>query len=356
MNVIIANKKINELGNLDIDVIKSLSGEHDVSELIESFKTFFYNKMILDVTAVNNYTQLETYDELSKGLDVSKIIFLLPAGSKLCTPNFLSHLIDLGIYNFTTDLNGVKYLLKKANTLKDVEHIKEMVNSGVTKETVEESNNNIETANSDVVQNEVPVQNIVKASSKVDDDITVIGFRNVTEHAGATTLIYMLKKELSRVYGNDSVSAIEINKNDFLYFKDKNLFSVKENDIKKTLSSNVNTKIVLVDLNNAVDDSYCGDIIYLIEPTTIKLNKLIQRNKVIFNKLIGRKVVLNKSALLNNDVSDFEKEAGIKVFYNMPSLDERKKNEIIGDFLVKLGILNNNKPNNSGGIFGLFRR
>ena len=351
MNVIVANKKQGELGNLDIDVIKSLNGEHDASELVEMFKSFFFNKMILDVTAIKNYDSLETYEELSKGLGVEKIIFLLPEGSKLCTPNFLSHLIDLGIYNFTTDLNGVKYLLKKANTLSDVEHIKKMVNRGVTEEVTHEDN-----SDDDIANNEEVKEDIVKATTKVDGNLTIIGFVDVTEHAGATTLIYMLKKELSRVYGNAGVIGIELNKNDFMYFNDKHLFSIKENEIKNTISNNASAKIILVDLNNSADDSYCGDIIYLIEPTTIKLNKLIQRNKTIFNKLVGKKVILNKSSLLNNDVNDFESEAGIKVFYNMPSLDERKRNEIINNFLGKLGLIKNNSGNNSGGIFGLFRR
>lgn len=349
MNVIVANKKQNELANLDIDIIKSLNGEYSVNELIETFKSFFYNKMILDVTAINNYDSLETYEELSKGLVMDKIIFLLPEGSRLCTPNFLSHLIDLGIYNFTTDINGIKYLLKKTNTLNDVEHIKKMVNEG-SKENVNED----ELENS--ISSEEETQNLVRATAQVDGGVTIIGFKNVTEHAGATTLIYMLKKELSRVYGNDSVIGIELNKNDFMYFNDKHLFSIKENEVKDTISTNTSAKVVLIDLNNAVDDSYCGDVIYLIEPTTIKLNKLIQRNKIIFSKLASKKTVLNKSALLNNDVSDFESEAGIKVFYNMPSLDERKRNEIINDFLIKLGLLKDNSNNNSGGIFGLFRR
>ena len=352
MNVIVANKKQGELSNLDIDIIKSLNGEYDPSELIEMFKSFFYSKMILDVTALKNYDSLDTYQALVNGLAADKIIFLLPEGSKLCTPNFLSHLIDIGIYNFTTDLKGVEYLLKKTNTLNDVEHIRKMVNEN-NEDQLEEnnkSNNNISSSNGDNVD-------IVKASAKVDEGVTIIGFKNVTEHAGATTLIYMLRKELSRVYGNDSVIGIELNKNDFSYFNDKHLFSVKENEIKTTISQRTEAKVVLVDLNNAVDDSYCGDVIYLIEPTTIKLNKLIQRNRIIFGKLANKKVILNKSALLNNDVSDFESEAGIRVFYNMPSLDERKRNEIIGDFLVKLGLLNNNSNNNnSGGIFGLFRR
>jgi hypothetical protein len=349
VNVIVANKKQSDLANLDIDIIKSLNGEYDVNELVEMFKSFFYSKMILDVTAIKDYDSLETYQVLSQGLVVDKIIFLLPEGSKLCTPNFLSHLIDLGIYNFTTDLNGIKYLLKKSNTLKDVEHIKNMVNNNT--DSVESSEKKEE------VKEETTTNNIVTTSTKVDGGVTVIGFKDVTEHAGATSLIYMLKKELSHVYGSDGVIAIELNKNDFMYFNDKNLFSIKENEVKNTISNNVNAKIVLVDLNNAVDDSYCGDVIYLIEPTTIKLNKLIQRNKTIFSNIKGKKVVLNKSSLLNNDVNDFEGEAGIKVFYNMPSLDERKRNEIISDFLVRLGLLSGNSNNNSsGGIFGLFRR
>lgn len=347
MNVIVANEKQNELGNLDIDIIKSLSGVHDVNELIETFKSFFYNKMILDVTAIKDYTELETYEKLSKGLVPDKIIFLLPAGSRLCTPNFLSHLIDLGIYNFTTDLNGVRYLLKKSNTLNDVEHIKNMINNNSDNNIVEEEKS----------QNLDEAIDIVKASTKVNDGVTILGFKNITEHAGSTTLIYMLRKELSRVYGNDGVIGVELNKNDFIFFNDKHLFSIKENEIKGFISNHTEAKIILVDLNNAVDNSYCGDIIYLIEPTTIKLNKLIQRNKIIFSQLSGKKVVLNKSSLLNNDVNDFEGEASIKVFYNMPSLDERKRNEIINDFLIRLGLLNNNSNNNnSGGIFGLFRR
>ena len=353
MNVIVANKKQSELSSLDIDVIKSLNGEFSVSELVETFKSFFYNKMILDVTAIRGYDLFETYEELVKGLVPDKIVFLLPEGSKLCTPNFLSHLIDIGIYNFTTDLNGVMYLLKKPNTLNDVEHIKKMVNETPNDEIEMESNFDNTSSEESVSDN---TQSFIKTTTAINDGVTILGFKDVTEHAGATTLIYMLRKELAHIYGNDNVIGIELNKSDFVYFNDKKLLSVKENEIKNAISSNSSAQIILVDLNNAVDDSYCGDVIYLLEPTTIKLNKLIQRNRIIFGKLANKKVVLNKSALLNNDISDFEGEAGIRVFYNMPSLDERKRNEIINDFLVKLGLLNKNSSNNSGGIFGLFRR
>lgn len=338
MNVIVANEQRNALANLDVDIIKSVSGSYEVAEIVEMFKNFFYSKMILDVTAIYNYDDIHSYELLAKGLSPEKIIFLLPEGSRLCTPNFLSHLISLGIYNFTTNLTGVKYLLKKPNTLKDVESIKKMVHTQESQDTG---------ANVALISNH-----------GVKSGVTIMGFRNVTDHAGATTLIYMLKKELAIIYGYENVLAIEIEKSDFQLFRDKGMISCKENEVKSILEKYAQANIILVDLNSCKDTSFCSDLLFLIEPSTIKLNKLIHRNKEIFNQLSKNKVVLNKSLLLNNDVFDFEGEAGIKVLYNLPPLDERKRNAIIHDFLIKIGLLNSNNANssNSNRIFGLFRR
>ena len=336
MNVIIANEQQNQLANLDVDIIKSITGLYDAFEIVEMFKNFFFSKMILDVTTLKNYKDIKTYEILANGLDPDKIIFLLPEGSELCTPNFLSHIISLKIYNFTTNLNSINVLLKKTNTLKDVEHIVKMASVKTSSET------------GAVVAN---------VSANVKRGVTVLGVKNVTESAGATTFIYLLKKELSLAYGQNNVVAIEIDKNDFSLFNDKNMFSIRQTDIKNTIAKYSNASIILVDLNNCPDNSFCGDVLYLIEPSTIKLNRLVRRNRVIFSKLVGKKVILNQSLLLNNDVFDFESEAGIKVFYNMPPLDERKRNSIIHDFLSKLGLFNEPvNSNNSSKIFGLFRR
>ena len=335
MNVIVANTQQSQLSSLDIDIIKSISGVYEAGEIVEMFKSFFYSKMILDVTAIKHYNDLKTYELLISGLDPEKIIFLLQEGSNLCTSNFLSHLIKLGIYNFTTNLNGIKYLLKKPNTIKDVEHIVKM--SGIEDST--ELNTTVATV-----------------ATKVESGSTIIGVKNITEHAGATTFIYMLKKELAIVYGQDKVVAIEIDKNDFQLFNDKNMVSCKQNEIGNIISQYNNADIILIDLNGSVDDSFCGEVLCLIEPSTLKLNKAVRRNRNCFSKLVGKKVVLNQSLLLNNDVVDFESEAAIKVFYNLPPLDERKRNAIINDFLTKLGLFNKNTKNNSNKIFGLFRR
>ena len=336
MNVVVANEQKNALSNLDVDIIKSVSGSYEAAEIIEMFKNFFYSKMILDVTAIRNYKEIHTYEVLAAGLNPEKIVFLLPEGSILCTPNFLSNMIDLGIYNFTTNLNGIKYLLKKSNTLKDVEPIKKMVHTEQSRE-----------AGANVA---------IVSSKKLSSGVTIMGFKNVTEHAGATTLIYMLKKELATVYGQDNVAAVEIEKSDFQLFRDKNMISAKENEVR-TVFQKLEANIILVDLNSCKDDSFCSDIVFLIEPSTIKLNKLIRRNKEIFSVLSKSKVILNKSLLLNSDVSDFEGEAGISVLYNLPPLDERKRNAIVHDFLIRIGLLNQDSTSgNSNRIFGLFRR
>lgn len=329
MNVIVSNNQINNLSNLDIDIIKSISGEFTSSQIVDMFKSFFYNKMILDVTAIKGYNDIKNYQTLAMGLDVEKIIFFLPEGSQVCTSNFLSKLVSMGIYNFTTNLDGVKYLLERSNSYKDVAHIQQL--------------------------NEVSTTIMDKVSSNFGTK--AIGIRNVTDQAGATTFIYILKKELTSLLG-DSVIAIEVNKNDFQYFHDKNMISTTANDLLSIIQKYQGASVILVDLNDCHDDSSCGDVLYLLEPSTIKLNKLLRRNKDIFNKLKGKKIILNKSLLSNKDITDFEYESNSKIFYNMPPLDERKKNNIIIDLLSRLGIVTKpeKKREEQNKIFGLFRR
>lgn len=326
MNVIVSNTKRNVLANLDIDVIKSIAGEYEANELVVMFKNFFYNKMILDVTAIKDFHNIKNYQIIAMGLDVEKIVFFLPEGTDVCTSNFLSKLVSMGIYNFTTNIEGVKYLLEHPNTYKEVAHIQQL--------------NDVSTT----------------ITQKVENGSKIIGIRNVTEHAGATTFIYILKKELKLHFG-DTVIAIEIGKNDFQYFGDKNMVSITPDQIQATLTKYVGASVILVDLNDMPDDSFCSDVLYLLEPSTLRLNKLMRRNHNVFSKLQQKKIILNKSLLTNKDITDFEYEARTKVFYNMPPLDERKKNPIFDDFLARLGLVSKKEEKKENTkIFGLFRR
>ena len=326
MNVIVSNVQRNILAGLDIDVIKSISGEYDANELVEMFKNFFYNKMVLDVTAIKDFHNIKNFQTIAMGLDVEKIVFFLPEGTDVCTSAFLSKLVSMGIYNFTTNVEGVKYLLDHPNTYKQVAHIQQLND----------------------------VSNTI--AEKVENGAKVIGIRNVTEHAGATTFIYILKKELKAHFG-DSIIALEINRSDFQYFGDKNMISITADQIHAYLTRFAGATVILIDLNDCPDDSFCGDVLYLLEPSTIKLNRLMRRNHMIFSKLQQKKIILNKSLLTNKDITDFEYEAKTKVFYNMPPLDERKRNPVFDDFLSRLGLIQHKEEKReSGKIFGLFRR
>ena len=77
MNVIVSNKYQSLLATLDIDIIKSINGEFEVEDLISQFTNFYFNKMVLDITAIKNYQDISTLQTLSVNMDVSNIILLL---------------------------------------------------------------------------------------------------------------------------------------------------------------------------------------------------------------------------------------------------------------------------------------
>ena len=120
MNVIIANKFREALSNLDIEIIKELDGEFTVDEIINTFQNFFFQKMILDVTALKDYKDVKTLQQLSLSLDVDKVVLLLDGSPETSAPEYLSDLISVGIYNFTMNVDGVKWLIDHPNSYRDV--------------------------------------------------------------------------------------------------------------------------------------------------------------------------------------------------------------------------------------------
>jgi hypothetical protein len=328
MNVIISNKYQSLLAGLEIDVIKSLNGEFEAEEIVSTFSNFFYNKMILDITAVKDYKDLKNIQKLSVALDMSKVILLLDDIDESSSAAYLSKLVSMGIYNFTKNKEGIMYLYDHPNLYKDVVHLQQLDElTGAIMAKVDEGN------------------------------MRMLGIRNVTDHAGATTLIYMLKKQLEKNY---SVVAVEVNKRDFIYFNDKDMISISLEEFPREVLKLKDINIILVDLNdvNDSDDDACNDILYLIEPSSIKLNRLMKKDRRIFEKLKGKKIVLNKSLLESKDVMDFEYESKSKVYYNVPPLNERGGNHSILDFLLtKIGFLKQkvDVKDEKSKILGLFK-
>ena len=311
MNVIVANKYQELLGSLDIDVIKSINGVFTVEDLVAQFSNFYYNKMIIDITAIDGYEDIKTIQLLSVNFDMSNVILLLDDSPIVNSPVYLSQLVSMGIYNFTKDVNNIKFLVTNPNSYKDVAQYQNL--NGFQSKKLNE--NAVDITRGKIRQR-------------------VIGFKNITDGAGSTTLVYLLAQYLKDYY---KVKAVEVDKRDFVFFNDNNLESITGNNLNTYIGNNSSYEVILVDLNGDYDNC-CDEVIYLIEPGLIKLNKLIYNDKEIFEKLDGKKIVLNKSVLSEKDVDDFEKESGSKVFFNMPYLDDKLNNqEIVNKFLSSLG-------------------
>ncbi len=307
MDTVIANKYNEVLSTLDIDVSKKLEGEYEVDEIISSFGNYFFNKMFLDITAIKDYKDLKNLQKLSMSIDMDKVIILLDKDDSISDSNsFLSRLVDMGIYNFTKDKDSLMYLYNNPNIYRDVAYLQTEKNV-----TYDEKNNNYEKE-----------EHSLKHSGKI------IGIKNVTDSAGATTLTYLMKKVLSEYY---SVMAFELENRNIIYFKDNDCKSIKENELEDYLDKYTSTDIFLIDLDKSKKEHMCSEVIYLVEPTTIKLNELSMINPNIFKELEGKKIVLNKSLLDDSDVADFEVESKLKVFYNMPPLNDKKdiSNEVL---------------------------
>lgn len=307
MDTTVGNKYIDILNVLDIEVSKKLDGSYDVDEIIATFKNFFFNRMFLDITAINDYKNLDNLKKLSMNINMDKVILLLDKEDAISDSKvFLSKLVNMGIYNFTKDSNNLMYLYNNPNSYRDVAYYQD---------------NNIEEA--------AP---LISGKEK-----TILGIKNVTDEAGASTLTYLLKKVLSDYY---SVLAIEVGKRDLTYFKDKDCISVEENEIQSTIDKYDTIDIVLIDLGKSKKTDLCTDVIYLIEPTTIKLNKLISINPNIFVELKDKKVILNKSLLDGNEIAEFEVESKMDVFYCIPPINDKKDVDVeLLPLLKKLGFV-----------------
>lgn len=319
MNVIIANKYKEMLMSLDIEVIKSMEGVFSIDELISTFQNFFFNKMILDITSIENYQDTNNIQKLSVAFDMDKIILVLDNSPESESRDYLTKLISMGIYNFTRNAAGINYLLAHPNSYRDVVHIQ---NLHAEEEKAKETQ----------IINKVDETVYVESPR-----LKIIGIKSLTQHSGATTLTYLMKKRLDQ---ECKVIAMEVNKNDFLYLNDQTLVTTSSADLPKELMKHRDYEVALIDLNNYEDDGVCSDVLYLVEPSTLKLNKLMKRNNKIFEKLKDKKIILVNSLLTPKDVEIFEYESKVKVFMNIPPLNDRNENlKSINTLLNNLGLI-----------------
>lgn len=339
MNVLITNQQEATLAGLSVEIIKTLRGEFTADEIIGTFSNFFFAKMILDITAVKDYQNITNIQKLSIGLPVDKIILLLPGNGEFSSNAFLSKLISMGFYNFTTNLEGVEYLINNPNSYKDVAHLHQIEPTVITVQAPAAGGGTV--VSGEVTQN---------------PHNRVIGFKNVTDSAGATTLIVTMKKELENKFGL-SVKAIEVGKRDFVYFNDKSLISINKAEFLSELAKSGTYDVVLVDMND-LEEGACNEVYFLIEPSIIKINKIVKRDRNVFQKLRGKNIILNKSMISNDEISEFAAETGLKIYTAIRPFNDRSRGSVLTNFINRMALgRSSNSGENSGfsGFGSLFK-
>lgn len=238
----------------------------------------------------------------------------------------------MGIYNFTKNAEGIKYLYDHPNSYRDVAQYHQL---------------------------ETPKEEVIVEKIVTGKGITkVIGVKNINESAGSTSFVYMMKKQL--VKNNYTVAAIEVDSKDSMFFRDKDYVNCTDSELATKLATFNDRDVILIDMNKSkTAEVACHEVIYLLEPSMVKLNRLLAGGTAVLANLKNKKIVLNQSLLTSKDVLDFEYESGLKVFYNMPPLDERDEDiNAMDPFLAKLGFIrsddnNTDKKNNLLGLFNI---
>ena len=272
--------------------------------------------------------QLSLKSRAVRSVDLARAMNL----SKASISMTLNKLIEKGYYNFATSDSAVNKLLERNNTFDDVRKYLEGYDF-------------------------LKVDSIVsdkEISNRFETDKIIIGIENGTPHAGATTLMYMLVKEISK---SKKVKGIEMFNNDSLYFKDDRIITcqsrVQFETIVKTLKD---IDVFIVDLNGSDVKEICNKLVYLVDPGSTKLNKVVKGNQKEYEHLLNCNVVLNRSNIKNDSLKNFEYETHLKIVGNVPNLNERLDSNSELNDLVKFLVGNIKVKSSHGGLFSFLRR
>lgn len=315
MNLVIVNENTIVVNTLTIDIIKVLNGVYDVNSIEKELVNFYFNKVIIDITAIKNYFSSFDLFEFLNYFGKDKVILLLNDSAYCNSKEFLTQLINNGYYNFTSNSQGVSFLVNRSNTYEDVKKYIQ------TTTFISELNSSIGSTNIQTKTN----------------NIKIIGIKNLSEGAGSTTLMQQMVKQLAFNY---KVKGIELNGFDAIYFRRPDIIFCNDyTEAKTKIQGLKGIDAIIIDLNEFEDkNKICTDIIYLLEPGIIRISKFIKNIDKYKDKLNDMKIVLNRSALKDEEINYFEKETGLNIYYNLTNFDDKKDRLLsIDRLLIKLG-------------------
>ena len=333
MVVVIKNSNGEIINNITLNVVKTLNGEFTREDLNRELSIITFDKAIVDLSAIKNYDNDNyLYSFLDFFKNSSDVIILVKKEFFSTGIEISRKLIEKGFYNFAYSSMDIYKLIENNNSFDDVRKYLEGYDF-------------------------LKVDSIVsdkQTSNKFETDKIIVGIENGTPHAGATTLMYMLVKEISK---SKKVKGIEMFNNDSLYFKDDRIITcqsrVQFETIVKTLKD---IDVFIVDLNGSDVKEICNKVIYLVDPGSTKLNKIVKGNQNDYEHLLNCNVVLNRSNIKNDSLKNFEYETHLKIVGNVPNLNERLDSNSELNDLVKFLVGNIKVKSSHGGLFSFLRR
>lgn len=316
MNVALRNENEAVMNSLDVEIIKTMNGTFAREDLEREFINLSYNKVIIDITSIRNYFDENTLFNFLTYWEPSRVVLVLNNTEFCNNPAFLKKLVEKGFYNFTKNASGASFLVNRPNNLDDVRKFLEGA-------TLYDSNNS----------NEITAEENYSVNRNKHQRI--IGLQGLTNHAGATTLMYMMCKMLKT---KKTVKGIEVGSKDSTYFKSEDIITSDSiEDLKIKVKTLYTLDVIIIDLNGVDGLDICDEILYLLEPGTVRLNKLLKSGQNISELSNRAKIVLTRSALKESDVAAFEYETKIKVFANVTDFNERlESSKTVNNLLVKL--------------------
>lgn len=326
MNVVTANENKQMIDRLNIEIMMRIDGQYSIRELLSKFVNLYFNKMIIDITSIKNYTDIHVLNELAKAVDPNRVILLLNDNPIVSSPAFMSSLVKSGFYNITNNFEGVMYLYNNPNTYQNVQHL--VLNDSQEKASLQQFQPNREEE-----------EKATAGGFKKSNNRLIVGLANMTQHAGASSLTNMMVRQLKShgivAYG------IEMFRNDLLFYHLPNdlVSCMNRNDLEREIQKRPDAQAIIIDLNEFGEaDRYCDTVLYLLEPSYIKLTKMIKKDRNAFAAHKNDKIVLNMSFVNAGEVSDFETETGLKVYFNIPPVNDRNQDiDDVNKLLRKLG-------------------
>ena len=123
-----------------------------------------------------------------------------------------------------------------------------------------------------------------------------------------------------------------------------------------TSQPNISKKFKYNDWRESDVKEICNKVIYLVDPGSTKLYKIIKGNQKEYEHLLNCNVVLNRSNIKNDSLKNFEYETHLKIVGNVPNLNERLDSNSELNDLVKFLVGNIKVKSSHGGLFSFLRR